>query len=159
METGKIVQIFAKEGYQLDPGALDILKNEASEELIRDVLDSIDSSVFVVGAEHIAEHMGSLDYASRHPLKTSEPLEPVIVPQIIRDEINVSAVVKPQEPEFSQQPERLQDMELQEVSPYEAIRKLEIPNGPEVQALPIIEAITESSQYLRKNDFKLDVKK
>ncbi|MCX9013239.1 MAG: DNA-directed DNA polymerase II small subunit [Candidatus Methanoperedens sp.] len=115
METGEIVRIFTESGYQIDPGALDILKNEGSHELIKNILDSIDSSVFVVGAEHIAEHIGSLDYAFRHPVKPAEHVEPVIVPDIIPDNIEVSAVVNPQE--------------------------------PEVQALPVIEAITKSRPH------------
>jgi len=52
METGEIIQIFAESGFQIDPQALDILKG-GSPELIQDVLKSIDSSVLVVGAEHI----------------------------------------------------------------------------------------------------------
>ncbi len=51
METGEIIQIFAESGYLIDPKALDILS--ASPGLIQDVLKSIDSSVVVVGTEHI----------------------------------------------------------------------------------------------------------
>lgn len=53
METGDIVRIFTESGYQIDPEALDILKNESSHELIKDVLESVNSSVFVIGKEHI----------------------------------------------------------------------------------------------------------
>lgn len=52
METGEIIQIFAGSGFQIDPQALDILKS-GSPELIQSVLKSIDSSVMVVGTEHI----------------------------------------------------------------------------------------------------------
>ncbi len=52
METCEIVRIFADSGYQIDPGALDILKN-SSPQLIKDLLKSIDCSVLVVNAEHI----------------------------------------------------------------------------------------------------------
>ncbi len=52
METGNIIQIFAQSGFQIDPQALDILKS-GSPEFIQKVLKSIDSSVLVVGAEHI----------------------------------------------------------------------------------------------------------
>ncbi len=52
METGEIIQIFAESGFQVDPAALDILKSRPPE-IIHDVLKSIDSSVLVVGTEHI----------------------------------------------------------------------------------------------------------
>ncbi len=52
METGEIIQMFAESGFQIDPGALDLIKN-SSLESIRDVLKSIDSSVMVVGIEHL----------------------------------------------------------------------------------------------------------
>jgi DNA polymerase II small subunit len=53
METGDIIQIFAESGFQVDPAALDMLKTSASPELIKELLRSLDSSVIVVGAEHI----------------------------------------------------------------------------------------------------------
>ncbi len=53
METGEIIQIFAESGYMVDPAALDMLKTSGSPELIKKLLCSIDSSVMVVGAEHI----------------------------------------------------------------------------------------------------------
>jgi len=53
METGEIIQIFAESGFQIDPAALDMLKTSGSPELIKKLLCSIDSSVMVVGAEHI----------------------------------------------------------------------------------------------------------
>ena len=53
METGEIIQIFAESGFQVDPAALVMLKTSASPELIQKLLSSIDSSVIVVGAEHI----------------------------------------------------------------------------------------------------------
>ncbi len=53
MEAGKIIQVFAESGFQIDPEALDILRMSASPELIQDVLKSIDNSVLVVGTEHI----------------------------------------------------------------------------------------------------------
>ncbi len=52
METGEIIEIFAESGFQIDPRALDAIKT-SSPELIHDVLKSIDSSVLVVGIEHI----------------------------------------------------------------------------------------------------------
>ncbi|MDP2845666.1 MAG: DNA polymerase II small subunit, partial [Candidatus Methanoperedens sp.] len=52
METGEIIEIFAESGFQIDPRALDAIKT-ISPELIHDVLKSIDSSVLVVGIEHI----------------------------------------------------------------------------------------------------------
>ncbi len=53
METGEIIQIFAESGLLVDPEALDILRTSASPEQLQDVLKSIDSSVMVVGTEHI----------------------------------------------------------------------------------------------------------
>lgn len=53
METGEIIQIFAESGLLVDPEALDILRASASPEQLQDVLKSIDSSVMVVGTEHI----------------------------------------------------------------------------------------------------------
>ncbi len=52
METGEIIQVFAESGFQIDPQALDILKSGSSEH-IKNILKSIDSSVLVVGTEHI----------------------------------------------------------------------------------------------------------
>lgn len=53
METGEIIQIFAESGFQIDPQALDIIKTSGTPELIQDVLRSVNSSVLVVGTEHI----------------------------------------------------------------------------------------------------------
>ncbi len=53
METGEIVQAFNESGFQIDPHALEILKTSGSPQLIEKILNSIDSSVMVVGAEHI----------------------------------------------------------------------------------------------------------
>ncbi len=52
METGEIIQIFAESGFQVDPQALDLLRS-GSPQHVHDVLRSIDSSVLVVGLEHI----------------------------------------------------------------------------------------------------------
>ncbi len=52
METGEIVQIFAESGFQIDPQALVLLKS-GSPEMIQDLLKSIDTSVLVVGTEHL----------------------------------------------------------------------------------------------------------
>ncbi len=54
METGDIIQVFAESGFQIDPQALDLIKS-GSPEHIRSILKSIDSSVLVVGTEHIRE--------------------------------------------------------------------------------------------------------
>lgn len=59
METGEIIQMFAESGFQIDPGALDVIKN-SSPESIRDVLKSIDSSVMVVGIEHLTQSPGKV---------------------------------------------------------------------------------------------------
>lgn len=52
MESGEIIQLFAESGFQIDPRALDAMKT-GSPELIKHVLNSIDSSVLVVGIEHV----------------------------------------------------------------------------------------------------------
>ncbi len=52
METGEIIQIFAESGFQIDPQALDVMK-ESSMEQIQHFLTTVDSSVLVVGVEHI----------------------------------------------------------------------------------------------------------
>jgi len=59
METGEIIQMFAESGFQIDPKALDVIKN-SSPESIRDVLKSIDSSVMVVGIEHLTQSIGKV---------------------------------------------------------------------------------------------------
>ncbi len=53
METGEIIQIFAESGFQVNAEALDMLLTSDSPELIHSVLRTLDSSVLVVGAEHI----------------------------------------------------------------------------------------------------------
>ncbi len=52
METGEIIQIFAQSGFQIDPQALDSMKTSSPEQ-IQHVVRTIDSSVLVVGIEHI----------------------------------------------------------------------------------------------------------
>ncbi len=64
METGEIIEIFAESGFQIDPRALDAIKT-SSPELIHDVLKSIDSSVLVVGIEHIKPQTSSITQKTR----------------------------------------------------------------------------------------------
>ena len=52
METGEIIQIFAESGFQIDPQALDAMRT-SSHEQIQHVVKTMDSSVLVVGIEHI----------------------------------------------------------------------------------------------------------
>lgn len=52
MDTGEIVQIFAESGFQIDPEALDAMRN-ISHEQIQHVVRLMDSSVLVVGMEHV----------------------------------------------------------------------------------------------------------
>jgi DNA polymerase II small subunit len=52
METGEIIQIFAESGFQIDPQALDAMKTSSAEQ-IQCVVRTLDSSVLVVGIEHI----------------------------------------------------------------------------------------------------------
>lgn len=52
MEIGEIIQIFAESGFQIDPKALDAMKTSSPEQIQR-VVRTMDSSVFVVGIEHI----------------------------------------------------------------------------------------------------------
>ncbi|MCX9010623.1 MAG: DNA-directed DNA polymerase II small subunit [Candidatus Methanoperedens sp.] len=73
METGEIIQIFAESGFQLDPEALDILRTGASPELIQDMLRSIDSSVLVVGTQHIT----ALNKTAEKEVEKIMPVRPV----------------------------------------------------------------------------------
>jgi len=73
METGEIIQIFAESGFQVDPAALDILRTGASPELIQDMLRSIDSSVLVVGTEHITV----LNRTEEKEVEKIRPVKPV----------------------------------------------------------------------------------
>jgi DNA polymerase II small subunit len=52
METGEIIQIFAQSGFQVDPQALDAMRTSSPEQ-IQHVVGTIDSSVLVVGIEHL----------------------------------------------------------------------------------------------------------
>ncbi len=70
METGDIIQIFAQSGFQVDPQALDILRR-GSPELINNILRSIDSSVLVVGKEHIRQDK------TEEPVKTPDIAKPL----------------------------------------------------------------------------------
>lgn len=84
METGEIIQIFAESGFQINPQALDAIKT-GSPELIHDVLKSIDSSVLVVGIEHIKPLAQSITPKIAAMLeqkqKTMEPPKPDDVPK------------------------------------------------------------------------------
>ena len=52
METGEIIQIFAESGFQIDREALDAMRTSSPEQ-IQHVVKTMDSSVLVVGIEHI----------------------------------------------------------------------------------------------------------
>lgn len=52
MDTGEIIQIFAQSGFQVDPHALDAIRTHSPEQ-IQHIVGMIDSSVMVVGMEHI----------------------------------------------------------------------------------------------------------
>ncbi len=52
MEIGEIIQIFADYGYQINPQALDAMRG-SSPEHIQQIVGTLDSSVLVVGIEHI----------------------------------------------------------------------------------------------------------
>lgn len=75
METGEIIQIFAESGLLVDPEALDILRTSASPEQLQDVLKSIDSSVMVVGTEHIK----ALNAINRHEKEKQIKSSPVTI--------------------------------------------------------------------------------
>ncbi len=55
METGEIIQMFAESGFNVEPRALDIMSQGASPELIHNILKNLDSSVIVVGPEHVKD--------------------------------------------------------------------------------------------------------
>ena len=52
METGEIIQIFAESGFQVDRQALDAMRTSSPEQ-IQHLVKAMDSSVLVVGIEHI----------------------------------------------------------------------------------------------------------
>ncbi|MCX9087015.1 MAG: DNA polymerase II small subunit, partial [Candidatus Methanoperedens sp.] len=52
METGEIIQIFAESGFQIDRQALDAMRTSSPEQ-IQHLVKEMDSSVLVVGIEHI----------------------------------------------------------------------------------------------------------
>ena len=79
METGEIVQMFAESGFQIDPLALDLMKT-SSPELIHDVLKSIDSSVMVVGVEHIKHRVQKTGLETDAPTGKAKPI-PQTIPQ------------------------------------------------------------------------------
>lgn len=89
METGEIIQLFAESGFQIDPKVLDAIK-ASPPELIQDFLNSIDSSVLVVGIEHIKPIATDKNVAV--PAKEIKPeiKEPVVekekLPESIADE-------------------------------------------------------------------------
>ena len=70
METGEIIQIFAESGLLVDPEALDILRTSASPEQLQAVLKSIDSSVMVVGTEHI-KALNAIRHEKEKQIKSS----------------------------------------------------------------------------------------
>ena len=64
METGEIIQIFAESGFQVDPQALDAMRTSSPEQ-IQYFVRTLDSSVLVVGMEHL-----------RPIVKAPKPLSP-----------------------------------------------------------------------------------
>ncbi len=95
METDEIVQMFAKSDFGIDPQALDLLKT-SSPELIHDVLKSIDSSVMVVGMEHI-KHLvkkTSPDIAIPPGTIKTIPQKPDIIPSKVKPNENPVTILK-----------------------------------------------------------------
>jgi len=72
METGEIIQIFAESGFQIDRQALDAMRTSSSEQ-IQHVVKTIDSSVLVVGIEHI------------RPLEQYQIQKPLSLPTYVSD--------------------------------------------------------------------------
>ncbi len=95
METGEIIQIFAESGFQVNPQALEVLKS-GSPELIQDLIRSIDSSVLVVGKEHIKSAVEPMpvDSATMHtggPRRDVLDIKPVAL--VISDITNQSTCI------------------------------------------------------------------
>jgi len=70
MDTSDIIQIFAQSGFQIDPHALDAMRTSSPEQ-IQYVVGTIDSSVLVVGIEHIKPN---ISIGKNMPVQVS-PLE------------------------------------------------------------------------------------
>jgi DNA polymerase II small subunit len=80
METGEIIQIFAQSGFQIDPQALDAMRTNSPEQ-IQHFIETIDSSVLVVGIEHIKPNF-SISKNIPVPLTPPEiPLKQVEIPK------------------------------------------------------------------------------
>jgi len=80
METGEIIQIFAQSGFQVDPQALDAMRTNSPEQ-IQHFIATIDSSVLVVGIEHIKPNF-SINKNIPVPLTPLEiPLKQVEIPK------------------------------------------------------------------------------
>lgn len=83
METGEIIQIFAESGFQVDRQALDAMRTSSPEQ-IQHLVKAMDSSVLVVGIEHIRP-------LTQDPLPKTISL-PSYIPQIqvqVQDAIQV----------------------------------------------------------------------
>jgi DNA polymerase II small subunit len=80
METGEIIHIFAESGFQIDPKALDAMRTNSPEQ-IQHFIATIDSSVLVVGIEHIKPNF-SISKNIHVPLTPLEiPLQQVLIPK------------------------------------------------------------------------------
>jgi DNA polymerase II small subunit len=92
METGEIVQMFAESDFGIDPLALDLLKT-SSPELIHNVLKSIDSSVMVVGIEHI-KHLVKKPNPETVAAPKTIPQKPDIIPSKVKPNGNPVTILK-----------------------------------------------------------------
>ena len=90
METGEIIQIFAESGFQIDPQALDVMISSSPEQ-IQHVVRTIDSSVLVVGIEHI-KALAQIEHVNEHvkPTVQKSGESPVA---IIKDITNQSTCI------------------------------------------------------------------
>lgn len=78
MEIGEIIHIFAESGFQVDPKALDAMKTNSPEQ-IQHFIATIDSSVLVVGIEHIKPNFS---ISKNMPLQVTAPEIPLMQVEI-----------------------------------------------------------------------------
>ncbi|HLB69607.1 MAG TPA: DNA-directed DNA polymerase II small subunit [Candidatus Methanoperedens sp.] len=140
METGEIVQIFAESGYQVDPQALEVLKR-SSHESIQDMIKSIDSSVLVVGKEHLRAHSAAAAVKFREPAK--KEARPVALIAVISDITNQSTCIGEYTDfvqYFKHRYNLLGDMLRKRISgrPIESLKKRNLNTGEQVSIIGMV---------------------
>src|SRR5450756_127690 len=80
MDTSDIIQIFALSGFQIDPHALDAMRTNSPEQ-IKHFISTIDSSVLVVGIEHIKPNISISKNISVQVSPLEIPLKQVEIPK------------------------------------------------------------------------------